>query len=303
MKKFLLQIGAFIVFPLSVLILTTIYYADGYIDPFYKRFTSPQQENLIIGTSRAAQGIVPYVLKNNFNINFYNYSFTISHSPFGKGYFESIKKKLNPKTKDGIFIVAVDPFAITSHLKKNGEENFDNEKMVTNQITVNTNPNFEFIFKNHLSPWRQIFSHKQTIKNITYLHDDGWLEVDYPWTAEKYATNLESKIKDYRANQMKRIVSKVRIHYLEETIKFLQQHGTVYLVRIPTAKEMFDIENELVPNFNEYILKISKKYNVNYFNCSEDYAIYQTTDGNHLFKPSGIKFTEALCDSIKMYKK
>ncbi len=55
MKKFLLQIGAFIVLPLSVLVLTTIYYADGFIDPFYKRFTSPQQENLIIGTSRAAR--------------------------------------------------------------------------------------------------------------------------------------------------------------------------------------------------------------------------------------------------------
>lgn len=298
MKKFLLQIGAFIVLPITVLFLTTIFYADGYIDPFYKRFTSPQQENLIIGTSRAAQGIVPSILKDHFKIDFYNYSFTISHSPFGKGYYESIKKKLNPKTKDGVFIVAVDPFAINSHLKKNGEENFDHEKMVTNQKMVNTNPNFEFIFKNKLAPWRQIFSHKKTIKNITYLHDDGWLEVDYPWTAEKYATNLDSKIKDYRKNQMKRIVSKIRIQYLEKTIQFLQQHGTVYLVRIPTSKEMYEIENELLPEFNQIIKRITDKYDIKYFDFSPDFAQYQTTDGNHLYKPSGIKFTEALSDSI-----
>ena len=148
MKKFLIQISAFIIFPIAFIIVTTLIYADGYIDPFYKRFTTPQQNNLILGTSRAAQGIVPSILKKNFNINFYNYSFTISHSPFGKGYYESIKKKLDPKTKNGVFIVAVDPFSITSHIKPNGEENFDHEKMITNQKMVHTNPNFEYLIKN-----------------------------------------------------------------------------------------------------------------------------------------------------------
>lgn len=301
MKRFITQILLFTIVPILFMIITSYYFADGYIDTYYKRFTSSKQEHLILGTSRAAQGIVPSVLNKNFQKQFYNYSFTISHSPFGKGYFESIKKKLDPHTKNGIFIIAVDPFSITSHLKPNGDENFDHEKMITNQKMVNTNPNFEYIFKNHLAPWRLLFNHKKkNKKNITYLHDDGWLEVDYPWTAEKYAINLESKIKDYRKNQMKRVVSKVRIHYLEETIKFLKQHGTVYLVRIPTAKEMFDIENELVPQFNTIIHELATRNRVNYFNCSQDYNIYQTTDGNHLYKPYAYKFTEALCDSILM---
>lgn len=300
MKKFLIQVLLFLIIPISVMIISSYLFADGYIDTYYKRFTSSKQKNLILGTSRAAQGVVPSVLNDAFDRTFYNYSFTISHSPFGEGYYNSIRKKLDSKTKNGIFIIAVDPFSVTSLMKPNGEENFDHEKMVTNQKMVNINPNFEYIFKNHLSPWRMIFSHqKKNTKNSIFLHDDGWLEVNYDWTFEKYAKNVSSKIEDYRKSQMKRKVSQIRLNYLVKTIQFLKQHGTVYLVRIPTAKEMFDIENELVPNFNDYINDIAATNKVQYFNCSNDYSIYYTTDGNHLYKPYAKKFTQALCDSIK----
>ena len=32
-------------------------FAGGNTDSFYRRFTSPQQSNLILGNSRAAQGV------------------------------------------------------------------------------------------------------------------------------------------------------------------------------------------------------------------------------------------------------
>lgn len=304
MKKFLIQILAFTSIPLIVLVLTTIYYADGYIDSYYLRFTTPKQENLIIGTSKAAQGIIPSILESHLNRKFFNFCFTINHSPYGESYYKSISKKINKNAKNGIFILSVDPFGITSYISSDGKENLKTEVILGNMFFVNMNPNFEYIFRNNLSPWRKVFSKDPSkISPKVELHEDGWLEVDFKWTQEKFKKNKDRCIKEYRNLHIKRVLSKNRIHYLEKTIKLLQQHGTVYLVRIPTAKEMFDVENELVPNFNEYILKISKKYNVHYFNCSEDYDIYQTTDGNHLYKPSGIKFTEALCDSIRMYKK
>jgi len=303
MKKFLKQLFIFSILPIAVFVITSIIYADGFIDPFYLRFTTPKQKNLIIGSSRAAQGIVPQVLTKNLKKDFYNYSFTISHSPYGEAYYISIIRKLDKNTKNGIFIVTVDPFSITSHLGKDGKESFVNEKMLQNQLTVSMNPNVEFIIKNGLSPWRAIFTHHRTVKNdITFLHKDGWLEVKYPWTEEKYKVNLEGKIRDYRKDQMKRKLSSHRIFYLEKTIQFLQEHGTVYLVRIPTAKEMYDLENDLLPNFNSLIQGIAVKYKVDYFDCSKDYSIYQTTDGNHLFHPSGRKFSQALCDSIAALK-
>lgn len=303
MKRFLQQLLIFSILPIAVFIITSIIYADGFIDPFYLRFTTPKQENLIIGTSRAAQGIVPSVLKSNLNKDFYNYSFTISHSPFGEAYYNSIIKKLNKKTKDGVFIISIDPFSITSHYDKDGKESFVNEKMIKKQMTVSMNPNIEFIIKNGLSPWRAIFTHHRTVKNdITFLHKDGWMEVKYPWTEEKYKANLEVKIRDYRKDQMKRKLSSHRVYYLKKTIEFLQKHGKVYLVRIPTAKEMYDLENDLLPNFNYRIQEIADQYKVPYIDCSKDFSIYQTTDGNHLFHPSAKKFTQALCDSIAALK-
>lgn len=303
MKRFLQQLLIFSILPIAVFIITSIIYADGFIDPFYLRFTTPKQENLIIGTSRAAQGILPSVLKSNLNKDFYNYSFTISHSPFGEAYYNSIIRKLNKRTKDGIFIISVDPFSITSHYDKDGKESFVNEKMIKKQMTVSMNPNIEFIIKNGLSPWRAIFTHHRTVKNdITFLHKDGWMEVKYPWTEEKYKANLEVKIKDYRKDQMKRKLSSHRVYYLKKTIEFLQKHGKVYLVRIPTAKEMYDLENDLLPNFDSRIQDIADLFKIPYFDCSKDFSIYQTTDGNHLFYPSAKKFTQALCDSIAALK-
>ena len=86
--------------------------------PFYVRFTSPTQHNLIIGTSRAAQGIQPTVLNEIIpNKSFFNYAFTAAQSPFGPVYLKSIQKKIDTTTKNGIFIVTVDPWSISSKSK------------------------------------------------------------------------------------------------------------------------------------------------------------------------------------------
>ena len=101
MKKFLIKLLLF----LSVVILTFGYifsFADGYTDPFYMRFTTAKQKNLIIGTSRAAQGIQPQILNKKLNLKFFNYAFTVMHSPFGETYLNSIKSKLDESSKQNV---------------------------------------------------------------------------------------------------------------------------------------------------------------------------------------------------------
>ena len=65
MKKLLIQLSVLSVLVLVsfVLVLTR---ADGSTDPFYTRFTTPRQNNLILGTSRAAQGVQPGILDSIF---------------------------------------------------------------------------------------------------------------------------------------------------------------------------------------------------------------------------------------------
>ena len=77
-------------------------FAGGNTDSFYRRFTSPQQSNLILGNSRAAQGVRPEFLHATNGEKFYNYSFTIFDSPYGEAYFKSIEKKLDELENRGM---------------------------------------------------------------------------------------------------------------------------------------------------------------------------------------------------------
>ena len=120
MNKFLAK--TFFIF--SIIITSYVllgFLADGKTDPFYLRFTSPKQHSLILGSSRAAQGIVSTILNDELDEailegEIYNYSFTVLHSPFGAVYLNAIKEKLSEKTKKGLFIISVDPWSISSRI-------------------------------------------------------------------------------------------------------------------------------------------------------------------------------------------
>lgn len=84
---------------ISILFLWICSNADGYTDPFYMRFTTSKQNSLILGTSRAAQGLQPKFFDSILKETILNYSFTVAHSPFGKTYLRSIKKKMDLNSK------------------------------------------------------------------------------------------------------------------------------------------------------------------------------------------------------------
>lgn len=297
MKKFLKQLFIFSILPIAVFIVTSIIYADGFIDPFYLRFTTQKQKNLIIGSSRAAQGIIPSILKSNLKKDFFNYSFTINHSPYGEVYYNSIKKKLDKNSKNGIYIICVDPFGITSYTSSDGTEILNTEVILSNMYFVNSKPNFEFIIKNGISPWREIFR-KSNPKQKIELHQDGWLEVNFLWNKSDYIKKQKTCLEEYYNMHTKKVYSKNRVFYLKKIIELFKKHGDVYLVRLPTSKEMYELELKFMPNFNHIISGISQEYKVKYIDFSLEYNQYQTTDGNHLYYKSGKKFTQALCDSI-----
>ena len=90
----------------------------GGVDAFYGRFASPAAGSLVLGTSRAAQGIRPAVLAarlaGQFEGPLLNYAFTLTHSPYGPAYLASIRRKLRPGVRHGLFIVAVDPWSLSA---------------------------------------------------------------------------------------------------------------------------------------------------------------------------------------------
>ncbi len=214
-----------------------------------------------------------------------NFAFTLSHSPFGPAYLNLIKEKVE-EVKDGLFIIAVDPWAVSSLTRQEAApENFRENKSFTSKINlVNVSPNYEYILRFYDEPLYHVFERKhRTMK----LHKNGWLEVNVPVDSSVVAARIHTKVKDYKKYAEHGALSALRIQALKETIEFLKTHGEVYLVRLPVAKEMSDIENKYAPSFDTLAQRIANEYNIHYLNYFMESGEFLTTDGNHLYKEAG----------------
>ncbi|SHJ10032.1 hypothetical protein [Flavobacterium terrae] len=302
MKKLIKQVFIF-TFIITVLFTITLLRANnGYSDPFYKRFTSPKQESLIIGTSKAAQGLQPSAFKKYFSKNIYNYSFTIVHSPYGIVYYNSIKKKLKENTKNGLFILTVDPWSISSNTKNpNDSKNFtENDLCLAYTSSVNINPNLEYIFEKFSGKYYKLFS--QTDKSM-FLHDDGWLEVTAEMDSLSVTKRKNEKINTYKKENLPNFkLSEFRLKYLKKTIQFLKLHGDVYLLRMPIHPDFFKLEQKLMPQFNEVISEIVPLTN-GYLDLTTTNSKYTYIDGIHLWKESGLLVSEVVANWVAKKEK
>jgi hypothetical protein len=296
MKYFILKTIAFlsIVSAIFLYILST---ADGHDDAFYKRFTTPKQDNLILGTSRSAQGLQPSVFQKTLNKEFLNYSFTLFDSPYGHVYLNSIKKKLNTEVKNGVFIVSVDPWSISSNTKNpNDTINFyENESFMSNTTFVNMSPNFEYLIENLKGKYYKVLTKDRKV----FLHDDGWLELTVPMDSASGISRFNERIKDYKTNKLLNFhFSSARLNYLKRTIEYLKLHGKVYIVRLPVHPEFFEVDSELIHEFNDVILPITQLAD-GYLDMSKENNLYQYIDGVHPYKESSKLMSIKIAEWIK----
>ncbi len=307
MKKFLIKISLFL-FCVGIFGIYVFSLADGSSDPFYLRFTSPQQSSLILGTSRAAQGIQPKILdeilESDKDHKFYNYAFTLGHSQYGPTYLQSIKNKIDPKTNKGVFIVTVDPWAISSKGEDpNNLSNFREKDRILGKVTINNlNPNIQYLQCCFDDSYIEIFKNKYQ-NPVLFLHKDGWLEVNIAMDSISVNKRTLQKIRDYRNITLPIYhFSELRLSYLEKTIMYLQEYGSVYLVRLPVHPKMLDIENSLMPNFNKKINQLAKSRKIPYLDMTDNNEQYEFIDGNHLYKTSGAEVSKKIAEWIIMMK-
>lgn len=301
MKTFIIQISVFsaLFFLMALGILSL---ADGNSDGHYAKFTSPRQSSLILGTSKAAQGLQPKIMNNVLGRNdIYNYSFTLGHSPYGLAYLESIKKKIKPDTQNGIFIVTVDPYSLSSQLKNPDDlANFrENGRFIEDIKYVNNNPNIEYLIWHYPEQYIYLITKKLNYVNDDFVHNDGWEEVNVSMKDKIVKERILGKLKEYSKNLPDYKFSQVRYSYLEKTIQFLQQHGKVYLVRLPVSKPFLEMENSVMLDFNIEMEKLSINNNVSFLNLTTIPSEYKYTDGNHLYKSSGAMVSRKIAEWIK----
>lgn len=277
--------------------------ADGFTDEYYLKFATPKQDSLILGTSRAAQGLRPDTFETVLGKKIFNYAFTIGHSPFGPTYLKSIKRKLKNNVTNGIFIVTVDPWSISSKSKDPNQLNKfrELELALANTPIVSFKPNFLYLVQNYASSYVYILRNKISHPAF-FLHDDGWLEISINMDQGEVDYRTKAKLEFYREHNLPEYkFSEIRLEYLLKTIDYLQQHGAVYLVRLPVSSGMVEIEEEFMPDFNEKIQQAKQKAS-NYLDLTQSEAEYIYTDGNHLFKESGIDVSRDIAKFIQQSK-
>ncbi|MFC1586121.1 hypothetical protein ACFL5V_11275 [Fibrobacterota bacterium] len=278
---------------------------NGYADYYYLKFTTSNQKSLILGTSRALQGILPSVLnelsEKKFEGPVYNYAFTLGTGSMGPSYYYSIMKKLDKSVKNGLFIIEINPMSISTSLQNTGDhDSLFRERMafVAKMERVNQNPNIEYLWNYFNYPLFNMLL--KNIKKKARLCDDGWLEINTNITKNKKRLSLVSQqtIKEYEKKFKSNKLSQTRISWLGKLMRDLSQYGRVVLIRLPVDREMADKEDQYFPDFDKQIQKVAVKNNVIYFKI-ETGPEFQTIDGNHLSQESAKKVTIIIRNIIK----
>jgi hypothetical protein len=295
------------VFILLVIASCTLFmnFANGSADAYYSKFTSSKQNSLIIGSSRASQDVRPKIISSVLDSKpIYNYAFTILHSPYGKAYYNSVVKKVSTTKTDGIFILCVNPWTIST-LKKHIDDSTyfrENNSFIDNTNWVNIKPNAEYIIESYEQRNIQLLLNRYRKGSYETLNvsKDGWLQVKLEKNDFNQKRRTQLKMETYYEH-LKTYdgFSNIRLSYLKKTIDYLKQYGQVFMVRLPVNDEMMLIEKHLVSIFDERMEGLSKEFEINYINFTPLRSNFSYLDGHHLDSNSSVVFSEILAKEIK----
>lgn len=270
---------------------------SGRVDAFYGRFTGAPAGSLVLGTSRAAQGVQPAVLAARLGGRYagplLNYAFTLTHSPYGPAYLRSIERKLRPAAKNGLFVVAVDPWSLSL---AGPEGVFPEDQSFIGQLRqVSQNPNWAYLARYQTKPLYRLLLDYAAAER---LHPDGWLEVRIGTDSAQVAARTAQKLRDYRRLAATEHPSAGRLRALRQTIEFLKPHGRVCLVRLPVGPGLLQLEQAYQPGFDQLMRQTAADLSVPYLDYSA--RPYATTDGNHLQRAASTAFSQRLAEDLRV---
>ena len=250
----------------------------------YNKCVGPAQKNLVIGTSRASQGIQPAVLEEKTGHAFFNFAFNGSLSKYGDVYTQAIIEKLDPESRDGIFIVTVDPWSVST---KKGEESLfplaHDQQNYLNQLSSFTGEvNLPFLYHNYNYGWMHLIWDYYKKGSLSITHDDGWLEIIRDTAQSKIDERKARKLAAKQSEIDQYEFSEYRWSSLKNLIAQLSKKGKVYLVRLPITKEFYQLENAHFGQFVSRIASLSGEMKVPYWDMVTLQDSVKYNDGHHI---------------------
>jgi hypothetical protein len=227
-------------------------------------------------------------LGESFEKPFLNYSFTLTHSPYGPAYLRSIQRKLRPGVKNGLFIVAVDPWSLSS--AKASKDFPESHSCIGELKQVSQNPNLPYLTRFQTKPlYRLLLDYATANEN---LHPDGWLEVRINTDSAQVRARTARKLHDYRLLAQAQRLSEGRVQALRQLVQYLKPHGRVVLVRLPVGPLLLQLESRYQAGFDLLMRQTAAELSVPYLDYSAQ--PYATTDGNHLQRAASTAFSQRL---------
>lgn len=267
-------------------------------DPIAKKVFALPQNSLILGTSRAAllDGTLITEAMNKEDILFdsvFNFAFNLGASPYGPSYTDHIKRKLikAPDEKQRVFILCIDPWALSAAKSRPNDSLPFYESNTF--ITFNTNQKWAKLkyFRSYFpQPYYTLFLPQK--KNRNHLERP---------TKDHIQKHLKGKIEAYKTfNAVNNKLSKARIAHLDTLIQYLNKMGEVYLIKLPIAQEMIDLEKWYAPTFNDEIKALKKKHGISLIDFYPYTNQFLCPDGNHLFYEDARVVSQIIGDIIRL---
>ncbi len=250
----------------------------------YNKCVGRAQQNLIVGTSRASQAIQPSVLSENLDKYFFNFAFNGSLSKYGDVYSQAIMKKLDEQSSDGIFIVTVDPWSVST--KKGEESQFPlehDQQNYLNQLSSFTGKvNLPFLYHNYNYGWMHLIWDYYKKGSLSITHEDGWLEIIRDTAQSKIDERKARKLAAKQSEIEQFELSEYRMSCLKKLISQLGKRGKVYLVRLPISKEFYELENKYFAGFDDQIQSLTQELHVPYWDMVGLQDSVKYNDGHHI---------------------
>lgn len=253
--------------------------------------------SFITGTSRAAK-LSAEALNQAMNdqSEVYNYAFNLTMSSYGPLYYQSITGKLDASApgKPNIYVVCIDPWAVSASIANPEDSTLFRENPT--QINFDSKQRFaraRYFFRYFENPFYTLLLPTAGEALAAVRPEDAFV-----------ASHVKAKLEAYRSNNfVNNTLSSYRYKYFERLIETLQQHGAVYLTRLPVAEEMILLETEFSPGFDSLLSVTSKKYEVPLIDFYPIADQFLCPDGNHLFDEDAVKVSQMIGQIISLHKR
>jgi hypothetical protein len=262
-------------------------FVDGNTSVGIPKVSCGRQKNLIIGTSRTAQTMMPSEFEKIMDQPFFNFAFDAATTSYSDIYNQAIFEKMDTSKDSSIYILGVDPWSFTSFYHPNTGEKIhpEQETPFAELCFYNMQPlNVEYLLREYSEGWGSILLTKLRNNSTVTAHKDGWVEVTRNVDSTYVETRKAKKIKKKREEMRHAYISHERKQAFTTLISELVKHGQVFLVRLPIDPDYYELETEHYPQFESFIDSVQGQFNIPYFNMQSFHAEVKYNDGHHINK-------------------